>query len=147
MKAKKPHVIPLSPPALAILAARRRGGDGLVFSSGRRGFGSWVHCKAVLDARVAEARKAAGLAEPMPAWVQHDFRRVFSTVAHETLGVPPHIVEACLAHAGQGRIAGTYNRALYLDERRRALERWADYVDAAVTGRRRSSEVVNLRKR
>ena len=71
----------------------------------------------------------------MPGWVLHDFRRLLSTTMHDQ-GVPPHIVEAILGHAG-GHKAGSaaYNRALYLDERRRALERWAAFVEETVDRR------------
>jgi integrase len=148
-KGKRPHIIPLALAPLAILKARQDNGRALVFGRGEQsGFQGWPRCKAALDARIAAARKAAGVTEPMPGWVLHDLRRYFSTVAHDRLGIPPHIVEACLAHIGhQSGVAGTYNKAIYLNERRRALERWADYLDSAVTGSRRSSAVVNLRKR
>jgi integrase len=149
MKGDRPHVIPLSAPALAILEVRRDNGRPHVFSRAETGaFPGWSWRKELLDARIAAARKAASIAEPMPGWRLHDVRRYFSTVAHDRLGIPPHIVAACLAHVGhQGGIAGVYNKASYLDERRRALERWAGYVDAVVTGKRSSSAVVNLRKR
>jgi integrase len=79
-------------------------------------------------------------------WVHHDFRRTMSTTMHERLGVPPHVVEACLGHTGhQGGVAGVYNRANYMDERRRALTRWADHVLALVAGEPVERKVVNLR--
>jgi len=49
---------------------------------------------------------------------------------NERLGIAPHIVEAVVNHiSGPSKrgVAGVYNRALYLDERR-ALEAWAKYV-------------------
>jgi hypothetical protein len=83
-----------------------------------------------------------------PAVVLHDFRRFFSTVAHDQLGAAPHVVEAALGHIGGFKtgVAGTYNRASYLDERRRLLGRWADYVLAVVTDKRPTTRVVQLRK-
>jgi hypothetical protein len=49
------------------------------------------------------------------------------------LGVAPHIVEAILGHAdGHKRgVAGVYNRATYENEKRIALNRWADYLLAS----------------
>ena len=50
------------------------------------------------------------------------------TVMNEDLGVPPHVVEAVVNHvsgAAKAGVAGVYNRALYLEERKRALERWS----------------------
>ena len=53
------------------------------------------------------------------------------TVMNEKLGVPPHVVEAVVNHmsgAAKAGVAGVYNRALYLDERKRALERWSKFL-------------------
>ena len=48
----------------------------------------------------------------------------------EDLRVLPHVIEATINHVSGVRsgVAGTYNRALYLDERRAALDAWAGYV-------------------
>ena len=133
----KPHIIPLVPQALAILQARPINDREYVFGYGR-GFTGWAWAKRALDERVG----------PMAPWVLHDLRRFFSTVAHDQLGVPPHIAEACLGHiAGfKSGVAATYNRASYLDERRRALEKWRAYLDEVVSGKRASAKVVRLRK-
>ena len=60
-----------------------------------------------------------------------------STTMHERLDVAPHIVEAILGHvSGHKRgVAGTYNRALYLDQRRDALERYADHIKGLTRAR------------
>ena len=56
------------------------------------------------------------------------------------------IVERALAHVGhQSGVAGVYNKAEYLEERRRALSRWADLVQAIVTGEKSGAVVVPLR--
>jgi hypothetical protein len=66
---------------------------------------------------------------------------------HERLGIQPHIVERVLAHVGRQRgTAGTYNKAEYLAERRRALARWADFVFAVVTGEESTPQVVQFMK-
>lgn len=46
------------------------------------------------------------------------------------MGIQPNIVEAIVNHVSGYRagVAGVYNRALYLDERRRALDAWALHV-------------------
>ncbi len=59
------------------------------------------------------------------------------TLMNERLGIPPHVVEAVVNHvSGSAKVgvAGVYNRALYLDERRKALSAWAEYV-RRITGR------------
>jgi integrase len=149
-KNRREHVIPLSESALAIVAAqpRRTEADGtprnLVFGYGQRGYQDWSGSKADLDARIAVARKGRAL-----DWTPHDFRRSLSTALHERFGVPPHVVEAVLGHVGGHRsgVSGIYNRALYLDERRRALQRWADHIEQLVSGKPAKAKVVTLRRR
>jgi integrase len=93
--------------------------DDLFFGPGRNR--DWSGGKTELDARIAGAGK------PIEPWRQHDFRRSLSTALHERFGVAPHVVETILGHARTG-VAGIYNRALYLDERRRALDLWAQHL-------------------
>jgi integrase len=157
-KTKKPHEIPLSPPALAILNAHPRhmlpNGTirDLIFGGGVFGFRDWSGGKADLDRRILEARIAAAQqagTDPaeiaaMPAWVLHDFRRVISTAMHDTLKIQPHIVEAVLGHVGhQAGTAGRYNKATYREQKRVALALWADRLLAIVEGR--ESNIVPLR--
>jgi integrase len=146
VKGGKAHTIPLTAVPLSILANRQvANGRNFVFGRGRAGFVAWSSAKRALDAQIAANRKRAGITEPMAPFVLHDFRRVASSVMHGELGVQPHIVEAILAHAGHRRgVAGTYNLADYSREKRIALEKWADYVTAAVTGQRPAATVVNL---
>jgi hypothetical protein len=68
---------------------------------------------------------------------------------HERFDVPPHVVEVILGHVGghKSGVAGTYNKAIYLDERRRALERWGAHIMELVTGKRAKASVVDLRGR
>jgi integrase len=142
-KNRREHIIPLSDPALAILAAqpRRVEADGsprsYVFGNGIRGYQDWSGSKADLDARTPG--KALD-------WTLHDFRRSLSTSLHERFNVPPHVVEAILGHVGvyKGGVAGVYNKASYLDERRRALARWAEHLLALVEGRQHKRKVVKL---
>jgi len=54
------------------------------------------------------------------------------------LGVQPHIIEAILNHVSghKGGVAGIYNRAAYDNEKREALNRWAEHLLAIVEGRK-----------
>ena len=51
------------------------------------------------------------------------------------LDVDLHVIERCLNHVSGSKagVAGTYNRALYADEKKTALERWAAAVEDIVT--------------
>ena len=53
-------------------------------------------------------------------------------------------IERVLNHA-KGTLAGTYNRHEYLDEKRRALEAWAERVAVIVGDGRNPVNVVELR--
>jgi len=121
-----------------------------VFGRGVGGYSGWSKSKEELDARIAAARKEAGIKRPMPHWTLHDIRR--SVVTHlvasrtrivETPSGPkeetwsfaqPHVVEMLVNHVSGRKtaIAGIYNKALYLDERRQALERWGQHFAALV---------------
>ena len=137
-KNKRPHIIPLSPPAREILAARpdRVNNDGtlreFVFGIGQRGFSGWSRCKERLDERITKE-----LGKRLERWTPHDLRRTMSTLVNDRLGVLPHVVEAILNHvsshhSGKSGVGGVYNKALYLRERVEALNLWADHLGAIV---------------
>ena len=69
----------------------------------------------------------------IPSWSPHDLRRTIRTHMDD-LRIEPHIAEKCLNHS-LGRIEKTYNRNDLLDNRREALEKWADFVDLVVRDR------------
>jgi len=141
----RPHVVPLSDQALAILGSiSKHEGRLCLFGRGLRGFQGWSKAKAALDERIAYAREATG-SRPMPAWTLHDVRRSVVTHLHELGFAQPHAVEAIVNHLSghRGGVAGVYNKALYLAERRRALDLWGAHISALVAGR--ASNVVPLR--
>jgi integrase len=148
-KNKRPHIVPLSEPALAILTGQHRRVDGngtlreFVFGIGQRGFSGWSRCKERLDERIAKE-----LGSELPGWTPHDLRRTMSTIMNGSLDVLPHVVEATLNHvssqaSGKSGVGGVYNKALYLRERVDALNRWADHVMTVVKG---ESSVVPMRR-
>jgi hypothetical protein len=81
------------------------------FGHGAGPFSGFSRSKNDLDAKLG-----AALAPRTP----HDFRRSLSTTLHERFGVPPPIVETILDHVGghKAGVAGVYNKASYLDQRR-----------------------------
>lgn len=122
-KNKRPHEIPLSPPALALLQKRLRIREH-VFGK-HAGYQGWSRSKASLNQRLS-----------IPDWRLHDLRRTMSTIMHDDLGIAPHVVEAVLNHlTHRAGVAGVYNRALYAREKANALARWADYLIAVVEQR------------
>ena len=45
------------------------------------------------------------------------------------MGYRPDIIETQLAHKDPDAVRMVYNRAQYMDERRKMMEEWADYLD------------------
>ena len=77
----------------------------------------------------------------IPAFTPHDLRRTLRTHLSETLDIQPHVAEKCLNHS-LGRIEAVYNQATLYDQRKEALERWADYLSRVVSD---GTKVVELR--
>jgi integrase len=119
-----PHIVPLSGMAMSILESVDMDGQEFVF--GRRadsGFSGWGDAKTMLD---QEAK--------IDHWTLHDFRRTGSTRMNDE-GVLPHVVEAVLNHVSGAKrgVAGTYNKALYLKEKREALNTLASFIERVVS--------------
>jgi integrase len=134
----RPHEVPLSGPALAILKSRpAHAGRDLVFGDTPRtdkeasGFQGWSKCKAALD------KQTPGIG----AWRLHDVRRTVATRMAE-LGVQPHVVEAVLNHVSghKAGVAGVYNRSSYATEKREALDFWGKHVEALTADDNRSDD-------
>ena len=113
-KTDRPQVVPLSPPALAVVEAlpKWNGGDFLLSTTaGRVPVSGFSKAKARID----KLSKVEG-------WTLHDLRR--SAATHMArLGIPQEHIERVLGHAIEG-VAGTYNRYSYLAEKRAALDLW-----------------------
>ena len=122
------HTVPLSAPALALLqAVSRTAGTDLVFPARKA-----TH--AANDFGGAKRRLDAALGLDMPAWVFHDLRRTAATgMARLGIGLP--VIEKVLNHTSGsfGGIVGVYQRHSFGDEKRRALDAWAAFVERLVT--------------
>ena len=129
-KNKQRHIVPLSPSVRDVILGMPRVGL-LVFSTTGAtpvsGFGKFKsRLDALLDKPVADSGDKS-----MKPWTLHDLRRTMVTVMNERLDVAPHVVEAVVNHisgVAKSGVAGVYNRALYLEGRRAALIKWADYL-------------------
>jgi integrase len=128
-KNRRPHLVPLSAEALVVIdAIPVRLGRDLLFGEGVGGFSGWSRSKEALDRRINAARAKAGK-EPLPPWTVHDIRRSVVTALNERGFAAPHIIEAVVNHASghKAGVAGTYNRAAYATEKRKALDAWGAY--------------------
>ena len=141
-KNKRPHDVPLSSQAVAILSGlERRDGRALVFGSRKGPFSGWSKAKSALDGRIE-----AALGRGPAAWRLHDIRRTVATRMAD-LGVQPHVIEAVLNHISghKAGIAGVYRRASYASEKRQALDMWGEHVASLAEGRK--SNIVALARR
>lgn len=73
----------------------------------------------------------------------HGFRHLISTALNER-GYEADWVERQLAHGDPDKIRGVYNKAIYLEPRRKMMQDWADMLDAMREGR--TDNVVSMRK-
>jgi integrase len=129
-KNHREHIIPLSAQAIAALPLRPDIPVTMLFGRLGTGFSGWSRGKVELDEAIAKARRDRGIKSAMTAWRIHDLRRTFVTMMNETGFALPHIVEAIVNHISghKAGVAGTYNKALHIKERRQALEAWGSYV-------------------
>lgn len=72
--------------------------------------------------------------EHIKAFTVHDLRRSAATIWGETLKVWPHVIEKMLNHQPQNKLVGTYQRAAYVDEQRKAWNDWGKYLDRMLNG-------------
>jgi integrase len=134
-KNKQRHEVPLSAQALAIIEEVPVIDDDFVFTSSKtRRLGNMSHAKEALDEQM----------QPKEPWVLHDLRRTVAS-GMAALGIRLPVIEKVLNHkSGTFRgIVGVYQRHEYAAEKRDALTRWADHVDALINGR--GQNVVTLR--
>ena len=137
------HLVPLSLPAAKILCSLPRTSSFVFSLTGDTSVSGFSKARARVDRRVAELAKVCGISA-VPDWTLHDLRRTMVTIMNERLAVAPHVVEAAVNHISgsvKSGLAGVYNRALYIAERRAALDKWAAYVSekeiAKTRGRKR----------
>jgi integrase len=127
-KNNRPHVVPLTATALAIIAKLPRLNTSPFVFPARgytdRPYSGYSKGKRELDA-------TANLHD----WTLHDLRRTAATGMAKA-AVPPHVVERLLNHVSGtfGGVAGVYNRFGYLDEMRAALTVWEQHVLTLLSG-------------
>jgi integrase len=117
MKAKKEHVVPLSPRAIEILTPLEsaRTSD-FVFPGGKAN-------KPLSNMAMAELLKRM---ERLDITV-HGFRSTFRDWAGETTSFPREVIEHALAHQLADKAEAAYQRGTLLDKRRKLMAAWARY--------------------
>jgi integrase len=128
MKMREPHIVPLSQQALEILEwLRLLTGQYRYVFPGVRDAG-----RPMSNNTINGALRRLGITGD--ELTGHGFRAMARTILDEVLGERPDIVEHQLAHAVKDPNGRAYNRTKFLVERRRMMQRWADYLDQLRTG-------------
>ena len=120
MKARDPHVIPLSQRALDILKSARVAypDSELVFPGAKQG-------RPLSDMTLTKVLRSAALGDRATA---HGFRSSFKDWCAEIAKASDDVSEAALAHKIPNKVRAAYLRTKFLDERRLLMQQWADYV-------------------
>lgn len=118
MKMKRPHRVPLSKRAVAILREAQALGDGvgLVFPGSKKG-------RPLSDMTLSKLVKELGF----PVDV-HGFRTSFRTWSQERTTFPREVAEAALAHLSGDAVERAYARSDVFDKRRKMMDAWAAYL-------------------
>jgi integrase len=129
VKNNQPHEVPLSDAAIALLKSlpRIQGSPYVLTTNGETPASNYGKNKRRLDAL---------LPPEMPAWRLHDLRRTVAS-GMARLGINLPVIEKVLNHSS-GSFAGivaVYQRHSFADEKRKALDAWADLVVSLVGAR------------
>ncbi len=127
MKKNKPHIVPLSPQALRLLEVLKPVSENreYVFPSDHNPRQS---------ANSQSANRALARMGFHGRLVSHGLRALASTTLNEQ-GFDPDVVEAALAHIDKNSVRAAYNRAQYLERRRKMMDWWSEHIERCSTGR------------
>lgn len=127
MKMKQEHVVPLSSQMIAMLKRLKilTAGSEYLFPSQNRQKNPFMS-----ENTVNKVIHDMGFKGQL---VGHGFRAMASTILNEN-GFPPDVIERQLAHAPRNKVRAAYNRALYMEKRRKMMQWWSDYLTKAANG-------------
>lgn len=127
----EPHVVPLSNLAVELLRRLKAlAGDSPAVLPAHA---SKRHAKGYSEGVLSRAARQNAEHLGIAHWTPHDLRRTAASFMTK-LGIPRLHVEKVLNHS-TGDIAEVYDRHDYLPEKRAALEKWGEHLQAIVEGR------------
>ncbi len=128
MKTKEAHIVPLPHQAVEILTELQAltGASRYVFPSGR------TFARPMSNNAVNAALRRMGFDKD--TMTGHGFRAMARTILDEVLQLNPYVIEAQLAHKVPDPLGRAYNRTTHLSERRKMMQKWADYLDGLKAG-------------
>ncbi len=127
MKMREPHLVPLSRQAIEILTELKK-----LTGAGRYVFPGRTSQRPMSDNAILATLRRMGYDKDEMSG--HGFRAMARTILDEVLQVRPDFIEHQLAHAVRDPNGRAYNRTAHLDERRKMMQQWADYLDGLKIG-------------
>jgi integrase len=127
MKARAPHIVPLSKQAAAILTELKP-----LTGEGRRVFPGERSIERPMSENTINAalRRMGYTSKQMTG---HGFRSMASTLLNEH-GWHRDAIERQLAHGERDEVRAAYNYAEHLPDRRKMMQWWADHLEALAAG-------------
>lgn len=124
----RPHLVPLAPQTVELLRE-------LVPLTGHSPhvFPSLVSSQRPMSEntlRVALRRMGYSNDDMTP----HGFRAMARTIMVEKLNMHPDVIKALLAHGKSGPLGAAYDRAEFIEQRRKMMDEWANYLERLRTG-------------
>ena len=137
MKKRQSHTIPLTTASMTLLDFMKSisGHKAYVFPSDRCPDG---HAN---NQTANAALKRMGFAGEL---VSHGLRALASTILNEQ-GFDYDIIEAALAHVDKNSVQKAYNRAQYIERRRKMMCWWSEHIEQAATGNMNLSGMKGLK--
>jgi integrase len=135
-KMRQSHLVPLSAQAIAILKELHAltGRGTFLFPSHRSS------ARPMSNNAVNAALRRMGYEKETMAG--HGFWAMARTILDEVLQQRVEYVEHQLAHSERDPLGRAYNRTSHLDERRKMMQLWADYMD----GLKQGAKVVSINR-
>lgn len=125
MKMKRDHIVPLSRQVIELLKEQKEEID--LFNT------EWVFPSQqklknpMSDGTVNKAIKRLGFGDNM---VAHGFRALARTTIREELDYNSEIIEKQLAHKSSGSLGEAYDRTMFIKQRKKMMQDWADFIDS-----------------
>ena len=123
MKNKIDFYVPLSPQVVTILENMKQfsGPDGYVFTQIRN-----PH-KPISENALLYFSNRLGYAK---SHTIHGFRKLASSYLHESMLWSYDVVEKQMSHLVGNKVSRVYNKAEHLDERRKMMQWWSNYIES-----------------
>jgi integrase len=121
MKAKKPHVVPLTDQAIKILEAQRDQHSRWIFPSQRK------------ETHLSNMAMAMLLRDLAPGYTVHGFRSTFRVWGAEETNHPSAVMEMALAHVIPNTTEAAYQRSDLREKRKSLMADWDTFISSGAS--------------